>query len=98
MSFYKQFPFSCNDLSRVSNQGIDILARPFKLGIQQASAIKKDSEKLFSSKIKDIIDVKALVASAPIPNTEANPLINTINTYKKTLIDQAIADNHTVNM
>lgn len=98
LSFYNQFPFSCEDLSRVSNQGIDIFAGPLKLGIQQASAIKKDSEKLFTSKIKDVIDIKAFVDSSPIPNASANPLIDTINTYKKTLIDQAIADNHTVNM
>jgi hypothetical protein len=104
LSFYNQFPFSCEDLSRVSNQGIDIFAGPLKLGIQQASALKKDSEKLFTSKIKDVIDIKSLVSSPSVlsgdtsGNIIENPIIATLNTYKKNLIDQAIADNHTVNM
>ena len=98
LSFYKQFPFTCEDLSRVSNQGIDIVAQPLKLGMQQADALKKYSDNFFSSKIKDVIDIKGLVGSAPIPNATDNPLVAMVNNYKKTFIDQAITDNHTVNM
>ena len=88
--YYESFPFTCEWLSQASNSVIDFVAKPFKLGMEEAKTMKSNTNLFFSSKV---IDLKAI----DVQNWNYS-FINKLNEYKKNLIDQAITDNSKVNM
>jgi len=55
---YKSFPFTCQNLSENSQQFIDIVSQPFKLGMQEVSNIKGSvSNFLENNKIRDLVRI-----------------------------------------
>jgi len=90
--YYEKFPFTCQDLSQASNSVIDFVAKPFKLGMNEAKLMKTNTQLFFSSKVTDLKAIN-------IQNwTKDHTFMTTLNEYKKNLIDQAITDNTKVNM
>ncbi len=95
LGYYDKFPFTCENLSSASNSVIDFVAKPFKVGMEEAKILKANTEWFFNSKIQDLVTVGK---SITIKNDSKTPtLLTTINDYKKTLIDQAIQDNTSIN-
>jgi len=95
LGYYDKFPFTCENLSSASNSVIDFVAKPFKFGMEEAKTIKANTEWFFNSKIEDLVTVGKNIT---IKNDASSPtLLTTLNDYKKTLIDQAIQDNTSIN-
>ena len=92
IGYYENFPFTCEWLSQASNSVIDTISKPFKLGIEEAKTLKENTELFFNSKILDLekIDIKNW--------TKSPTFIDKISEYKKSRLDQTIADNSKVNM
>lgn len=90
--YYQSFPFTCQWLSQASNSVIDYISKPFKLGIEEAKTMKENTELFFKSKVIDLKKIE-------IQNWEKTPtFIDKLSEYKKSRLDQTIADNTKVNM
>lgn len=96
---YSKFPFTCEWLSQASNVVIDTVAKPFKIGMEQAKSLKQSTQEFFtSSKIKDIVLLGNDVALQEThKNSWMGGILNSINKRKQNLVDQAINDNTVVN-
>lgn len=96
MGMYDVFPFSCTDLSRMSQQVIDVATKPLELWVNEVSNMKASTDKFFSSKVKDVVDIGKMIDIAP-SKPGNNSMLASLDAYKKTLIDQAIANNKEIN-
>lgn len=96
IGYYEKFPFTCEWLSEASNSVIDYVTKPFKLGIDEAKAIKESTQNFFSSKISDVVSVSEGIDINT--TTEWPKFLEKLNSYKSQLIDQTIQDNIKVNM
>lgn len=92
--FYPKFPRSCQDLSNASNRVVDAFTQPVTNG---AKKITINTQNFRNTRVSDIISAGKTV-SLQTTKTSQSPLIQTINTWKKNLIDQALQDNNTVSM
>lgn len=92
IGYYEKFPFTCESLNTASNSVIDFVAKPFKLGLEEAKHMKENTELFFNSKVTDL---KAIEIENGAKDTT---FIGKLNEYKKSRVDQAIKDNTTVNM
>ncbi|MEI7919279.1 MAG: hypothetical protein WCH65_03605 [bacterium] len=44
LGYYDKFPFTCENLSSASNSVIDFVAKPFKVGMEEAKILKANTE------------------------------------------------------
>lgn len=94
LGYYTKFPFTCEDLSNASSRVINIFTHPVAAGMEK---IKADTTALFNTKIKDVAIIGQNISLQTKQSTYSKT-IQTLNTYKKNFIDQALKDNTTVNM
>ncbi len=92
LAMYAKFPFNCQDLSNASNSVVDFVSHPFELGVNQVKNTKTWISNFFWTTIKDVKNLN--VPADGLPTT----MFEKLNAYKKNMIDQALKDNHTVNM
>jgi hypothetical protein len=94
LGFYDKFPLSCQDLSNASDRVVNFFTRPVTDGAKKITA---DTANFRSTKVGDIVKEGKSVSLQT--NDKSNfSFIQKINTWKKNLIDQALADNNTVSM
>lgn len=91
LGYFNKFPFTCDDLSQASNSVIDFVAKPFKIGMDEAKDIKNSTMLFFKSDVQDLNAIKIQKLS-----TETT-FIDKVWEYKKNFIDQALHDNTAVN-
>lgn len=89
--YFNKFPFTCADLSQASNSVIDFVAKPFKLGMDEAKDIKDNTMLFFNSDVQDLKAIKIQKLG------KETTFIDKLWEYKKNFIDQALHDNTTVN-
>lgn len=90
--YYQKFPFTCEWLSHTSNSIIDYIANPFKIGIEEAKNMKTNTELFFTSKVIDLNKIEIQKEEKTLS------FIDKLSEYKKSRLDQTIADNTKVNM
>jgi len=94
LGFYTRFPLTCQDISNASDSVVNFFTSPVTNG---ANKISTDTTNFRNTKVGDIAKIGNTVSLAT--NKSANTsVIQKINTWKKNLIDQALADNNTVSM
>lgn len=94
LGFYDKFPLTCQDLSNASDSVVNFFTRPVTDGAKKITA---STTSFWNTKVSDVFNIGNTVSLST--NTATNKsLIQQINTWKKNLIDQALADNSTVSM
>lgn len=58
LGYFNKFPFTCDDLSQASNSVIDFVAKPFKIGMDEAKDIKNSTMLFFKSDVQDLNAIK----------------------------------------
>ena len=97
---YKQFPFTCQDLSNNSEKFVNVISQPFKLWIQEASNLKNSIENFIThNKLIDIISFWSNIEVQEKSTwTIYSWILWKINWYKQIMFDQVMEDNELVNM
>ncbi len=91
VGYYKQFPFTCEDLRDASNSVIDIVTQPLKLWVEWAKHLKDNIQLFFATRIGDLQRINIQTNHEP-------SFLDNVRKYKTQRIDQAIHDNEVVNM
>jgi hypothetical protein len=94
LGFYDKFPLTCQDLSNASDSVVNFFTRPVTDGAKKISA---STQWFRNTKVSDVAKISNTV-SLSTNTSSSKSLIQQINSWKKTLIDQALADNSTVSM
>ncbi len=93
--FYQRFPLSCQQLSDASSRVVDFFTHPVEAG---ATQIQQQTSAFFATKIKDVVTVSKDVSLQTTKQSGLGSIVQSINTYKKNLIDQTLKDSNLVNM
>lgn len=88
---YSQFPFKCEDLSKASTNVVDFFTKPFKIWLDTANQIKQNTQLFLEANIQNTFWKEI----SKMPDSK---LTTMIKDYKKTMIDQVVKDNTSVNM
>lgn len=96
---YQKFPFTCQQLSDISNNVIDYTASPLKLSINKANEIKDKTAKFFSMKMWDLfLNSDVLDKTVSVDKKYKENLINKALIYKQKYFDKTMKENDDVNM
>ena len=94
LGFYSKFPLTCQDLSNASDSVVNFFTRPVT---NWANVVQANTQSFWNTKVGDIANIGNTVSLATSKSANTS-LIQKINTWKKNIIDQALADNNTVSM
>jgi len=89
---YRQFPFSCEDLSKSSDSVIDFFVKPFKIWFQKAEEIKTQTQDFLTANLKDTIFKKIKISDNQTWSK------NIIDEYRDIIINQVFEDNRSINI
>lgn len=96
---YQKFPFTCQQLSDISNNVIDYASSPLRLSINKADEIKDKTTKFFSMKMWDLfLNSDILDETISVDKKYKDSLINKALVYKQKYFDKAMKENDDVNM
>lgn len=99
LGLYQKFPFTCQQLSDISNNVIDYTSSPLRLSINKADEIKDKTAKFFSMKMWDLfLNSDVLDKTVSVDKKNKENLINKALLYKQKYFDKTMEENDDVNM
>ncbi len=94
LGLYDKFPLTCEGLSNASDSVVNFFTRPVTEGAKKITA---STQWFRNTKVSDVAKIGSTVSLSTSTSTNKS-LIQQINSWKKNLIDQALADNTSVSM